>query len=291
MTDAPTVPPTTVHGEADRPGSRPHRPRIAHDQASADASDVEDDQTATDQFFEQQAIPPPRATARQTIAAGTASLTITDAPARRRRSRRRLPRPSRTHLRSSAPPTSEDPTQRPIAARGHRRVALAAVATLLTALALAVILTNTSTAPPQPRSHTNAALTAPATSHLRVDGTHLATTIDRAIHTLAQHRVSVHRRHPRPRHHPARHHHPRPHRPAPAAASPPASSATGSGGTGSSTVTASRSSIASSSTSSGTSSGSSASSSHATSQPQATSQSQPGPTGPTAILGPGTCNC
>jgi hypothetical protein len=57
--------------------------------ASPDATDVDDRQTATDRFFEQQAITPPRAAARQTIAAGTASLTVTDAPARRR-SRRRL---------------------------------------------------------------------------------------------------------------------------------------------------------------------------------------------------------
>lgn len=113
--------------------------RNASTNAPATARSLTDSETDTDRFFERQATTPPRGVARQTIAAGTASLTITETPARSRR-QLRIRGPRRlTRARENESPPPAPRHARPSGTFAGRPLVLAGCATLLAAGASQVL--------------------------------------------------------------------------------------------------------------------------------------------------------
>jgi hypothetical protein len=164
--------------------------RNASTNAPATARSLTDSETDTDRFFERQATTPPRGVARQTIAAGTASLTITETPARSRR-QLRIRGPRRlTRARENESPPPAPRHARPSGTFAGRPLVLAGCATLLAAIAAAAILANSSPTSPRPGRNANAAIGATRAAHANnpLGGAFGATiaTIAPELHALAR---------------------------------------------------------------------------------------------------------
>jgi hypothetical protein len=170
---------------------------VSANSAAPAQSGFDNGETDTDRFFEQRALTPPRAVARETIAAGTASLALADSPARRRRRLWRtralqLPLPF-MRARESNQRTEDRRIRSPAILLGRWRLMLA-TAVVVATVAGAAILTNGSPTHPHQSHHTGATV-ASTPKPFRAYPAGLATTVGRAITKLADHRISIRRRH------------------------------------------------------------------------------------------------
>jgi hypothetical protein len=263
---------------------------------------IDDNPTATDRFFEQQALAPPNAVTRQTVGLGTASLTVADTPARRRLKRLRIhaPRPTSTPVRRNHAHASAERTSRSMTLTSRRLVLASAIA--LAVLAGAVVLTNGSGARSQPRHQADVAAASTIPAPLGAYVSHATAVLNRAVADLARNHIIARRHHPRARPHRNTHRrHVREARPHPSsrtsqapATSPTAGSAGASGmnSTGASSSQASAAPAASSYQPGGTSAVASTRgvshqpSSGASSAPTSPKSSTVTPTGSSGVLGP-----